>query len=987
MMENSNQLDIRYLNVRGLSANKLSLFCQLCNFDLAFLAETWYLTYQRHPHPEYTLVGSTVVTRIRTDNRQQGGIYCYIRRSLLPALSSFSEGIHHLSVSIFETTIVAVYLPPSLKGRDLENALADIPKADVYIGDWNIRLGALVNDTETGPVDRVRTISQFVTTRSNASLRVPIVYEEPVRVDHVFASPHVVGTVRVLARPVLTDHPMLAFELKVASSSTNSNGNVCGTVSRFLTKSLENPGAKDIFVSMVASHCWTFLGTSWDNASVLNTVIVSMLQSCLELTVGSYDPNAIQHTADWTQTNILNESQPISNATATRLLARSFRSNGTRQLLQSSDSTKSAEEEARDHFIGLFKLDAPVSIDDLQHSLPIVDPLQRLSVPSSSQRLLPSGGISVEEISQAIVNYPSAKSPGMDGIDARVLKALNGCKPFLCLLSRFFSLCYISGQCPSQWNESVIYPLVKPGKDIRFIADRRPVALTAMLRRVFEKCILARLESLLVFNSGQAGFRRGFSTLSQVLLAAESSQRGMHNKVFIDLSSAYDKVLLPRLWRKLELKQVVPGFLITVLQSLFDNCLSYAVVNGSLVGPISRERGLFQGSILSPILFNVYINDLAEMLNQGNNSPVPKALLYADDILIQHHDKDVVQQMLQQVDSWCQLNGMTVNIGKCGTFPGRLFTLAGQKIPEVTSYKYLGIPHNQTGLDLVEMVTLSSKKALGFLKMLEANTCSWAWPTHVKIFIYRTFIRPIAEYGAPLMYHVLNRPETARSNSLWQELEKVQKASLTWIFSRKGTTSLLRSIAGLEPLKTRFSVLALLFVRHLRSLDGSHPLHSITNSGSTCWLIKDCLKHPDIEWLLLPKPTLRKKIDTLRWSTLESGRLSKYVLDSCRNKIGLDCFLFIPDAQLRQLALKWRTNAVGSRMTCSVCHCRFTRAHIIRCSLITISDCEALFWSSFLSTQEDLGPDDHYTPLDHCLNLKKYSEFKEMISTVADKIN
>jgi hypothetical protein len=83
--------------------------------------------------------------------------------------------------------------------------------------------------------------------------------------------------------------------------------------------------------------------------------------------------------------------------------------------------------------------------------------------------------------------------------------------------------------------------------------------------------------------------------------------------------------------------------------SLQTNCLSQVAVNGGLTNPIPLQRGLFQGLILSPILFDIYIDDLGDKLNTAGINSLPVCMLFADDIMLNAADAPTMQQHLDTV--------------------------------------------------------------------------------------------------------------------------------------------------------------------------------------------------------------------------------------------------------------------------------------------------------------------------------------------------
>lgn len=102
-----------------------------------------------------------------------------------------------------------------------------------------------------------------------------------------------------------------------------------------------------------------------------------------------------------------------------------------------------------------------------------------------------------------------------------------------------------------------------------------------------------------------------------------------------------------------------------LVDSMFSSCYSQMIVNQS-IGPLfSRSVGLFQGSILSPWLFNVYIDDLTESLARIDPHPVlPPLLLFADDIKLQPSTPNIAAQMLSIVQTWSIHNGININVNK-----------------------------------------------------------------------------------------------------------------------------------------------------------------------------------------------------------------------------------------------------------------------------------------------------------------------------------
>ena len=126
---------------------------------------------------------------------------------------------------------------------------------------------------------------------------------------------------------------------------------------------------------------------------------------------------------------------------------------------------------------------------------------------------------------------------------------------------------------------------------------------------------------------------------------------------------------------------------------MMANCCSTLVVNNRrLATRIKRVHGVFQGSILSPFLFNIFIDPLAVLLN-SEVTLTPEALFYADDIVLKAKSNDRMRTLVWLCEIWAMENGMRWGIKKCGAVGSKgVFQLNGELIPSVSRYKYLGAP-------------------------------------------------------------------------------------------------------------------------------------------------------------------------------------------------------------------------------------------------------------------------------------------------------
>ncbi|KAE8234957.1 hypothetical protein A4X13_0g9677, partial [Tilletia indica] len=273
----------------------------------------------------------------------------------------------------------------------------------------------------------------------------------------------------------------------------------------------------------------------------------------------------------------------------------------------------------------------------------------------------------LDAVQKAIRDYPVARSAGPDGIHPILYKRLANAG-LAQLLAHLFELCVRSGVTPTRWNTSLVHPIPKGGVTVQAseeagvrantfqtIDQLRPISLTAVVRRLFEKCFLAGLSTEeKAFHPGQAGFRSGFSTVSHALVAHTDAARGDCFQAFVDLKQAYDRTLMPVLFAKLERR----GFSrekLALLYSLSIGTRSYVNINGTLsLSAFERMRGLFQGSLLAPFLFNVYIDDVPDAVQLPTSTPDgTDTLLYADDIKMKASSRAELREMIRRLQAWC----------------------------------------------------------------------------------------------------------------------------------------------------------------------------------------------------------------------------------------------------------------------------------------------------------------------------------------------
>ncbi|KAK2718786.1 hypothetical protein QYM36_005955 [Artemia franciscana] len=222
---------------------------------------------------------------------------------------------------------------------------------------------------------------------------------------------------------------------------------------------------------------------------------------------------------------------------------------------------------------------------------------------------------------------------GEDLVHNKMLRALP--PTFLVPLLYLFNRCWESGTVPSAWKSSILVPIYKGKGDRSDPASYRPIALTSCIAKLYEKMIKLRFEPL-IDNSliaEQAGFRKGRSTLDNLIQLDHDIKKAFTRKrvvsaVFFDIKKAYDTLDPFAILRQAHKFNVGNNFWKWCRAMLFNRTIKTRV--GSICSSASTvSLGVPQGGVLSPLLFNILINDiiLADM-------PSIKFVLYADDLAL-----------------------------------------------------------------------------------------------------------------------------------------------------------------------------------------------------------------------------------------------------------------------------------------------------------------------------------------------------------------
>ncbi|KAK2577940.1 hypothetical protein KPH14_012919, partial [Odynerus spinipes] len=248
---------------------------------------------------------------------------------------------------------------------------------------------------------------------------------------------------------------------------------------------------------------------------------------------------------------------------------------------------------------------------------------------------------SPKEIINVIKKLPACKAPGADKIQNIILKNL--CRKSIVQLTYIINACIKYSHFPTAWKTGNIVPILKSGKDKTQPSSYRPISLLPTMSKVTEKIMLNRLSSFnekrKILIDQQFGFREKHSTVQQIIrIVNDISVNFNLDKVtvmlLLDIEKAFDRVWIHGLIYKL-IKYDYPVTMIKLINSYLNNRNLYVTVNDSNSNKRRVKAGVPQGSVLGPMLFNVYLNDIPKFDRT-------QLALFADDTAIYAHSFNAI---------------------------------------------------------------------------------------------------------------------------------------------------------------------------------------------------------------------------------------------------------------------------------------------------------------------------------------------------------
>ena len=430
--------------------------------------------------------------------------------------------------------------------------------------------------------------------------------------------------------------------------------------------------------------------------------------------------------------------------------------------------------------------------------------------------------LTLHELDDAIKSLKGNKAPGLDNIPSLIWKD----PIFHDLLLKFCNHTFSSLRPPSAWTKSGIVPIPKKG-DLTLPLNYRGISLIPIAAKIYNKLLLNRIVPAVdpLLRKNQNGFRRGRSTISQILalrrIIEEMKRLDKDFTIcFVDFRKAFDSIDREVMFKILPLYGI-PQPIVAAIQALYTDTQATVITPDGETAFFNIEAGVLQGDTLAPFLFIIVLDYVLRLsldkINDKGLQLLPRRsrrqpaihitdLDFADDIALVSDLVANAESLLHSLENAARLVGLHCNESKTeviSSTPNCSFvSSAGNSINQVEDFKYLG------------SFVMDSEKDIKFRKALAWSACNkldriWhsTLPNVTKIHVFKTLIEPILLYGAET-WTLTTRQQKRLDGTFTNMLRRVQ--NIHWAEH----ATLERIYGDIPPLSQKITTRRLSFAGH-----------------------------------------------------------------------------------------------------------------------------------------------------------------------------
>jgi hypothetical protein len=480
-------------------------------------------------------------------------------------------------------------------------------------------------------------------------------------------------------------------------------------------------------------------------------------------------------------------------------------------LLKQCDSIQELTKMLADHFAKI----ASVQHDFRPNAYTAVEQIEEDEATTRRWKIK----VSESEIKNILAKFPAGKAPGRDGIPGKFYMLLADfiAKPLAAICEASFD----QRKFPAGWKKGVVIPI--PKHRLKSPADVRPITLYPLPSKICEKIIKKNFVDLFEesFGQNQHGFRRGTSTTTALAHIMDAALRSFDQKessgtaiISLDLSKAFDCLDHSLITTFLQQRNFHPNLVAWICDYL-RNRTAMVKVSDQLSAEFPIERGVPQGTILGPLIFNTFVSDF-----ETSNSEAT-VVKYADDINIvinftdkdPQHIKKIIENEILNAMTWCEKKKMVLNTEKSScvlNFRHPEYHPSSLTLPEKQSIKTLGVYLNNS-FDWSTHVNEVYKKAnqkFHVLKLIKPLVT----PEDLHK-IHNAYIRSILDYCSPVFVKLNRR--------LSEKLQRIDNRAHRIIFNQD---TLRTCTCSKDNVRTRRELMSLKLFKKIE-MNKQHPLH------------------------------------------------------------------------------------------------------------------------------------------------------------------
>ncbi len=401
--------------------------------------------------------------------------------------------------------------------------------------------------------------------------------------------------------------------------------------------------------------------------------------------------------------------------------------------------------------------------------------------------------IEEEDVLRLLCSLDTTKAVGLDGISAKLLK-MSG-PGVSSSLTSLFNFCIESGQMPDEWKHAKVTPVPKVSNP-EGAENYRPISVLPVVVKVFEKIVHHQVSVYLqehsLLHEAQSGFRQCHTTQDVLLSTVDDWRKEIDNdqlvgSVMIDLSKAFDVVDHSILLRKL-VSYGIRGSALKWFTNYFDGRRQRVVIGSARSEWSIIKRGVPQGSILGPLLFTLYVNDLPHAVKECTVKQ------YADDTTLYSSSdspaglEHKLSSDLDEVNKWVDKNKLRINEKKtqmllmsrrrrANELDEVNIVLDGRAVSRSESVKYLGVMVDDKLKWKEQIAAVRRKSFAGLAKIRRLRD---VLPVSTKIKLYNALVLPHVDYCSVVWQEC--------GKVLQQKVERIQNYGMRLILSRPPRT-------------------------------------------------------------------------------------------------------------------------------------------------------------------------------------------------------